>query len=140
MNIKGVKIFDPIRVKIRDILQEFSGEILKWTILFLDGVTNKGEGKTLLEFAKQVNTSKNGIAVTKEELFKISDRFFQIYEIVVIGNKDFCNSHRYNNENEMISKCSVVITLIDCACWEIYSKNSDIIQNIKDKFNNTEFI
>lgn len=145
MRTNGIKILDgegdALSTTLSDILEEFSdGKSFYWSILFLDGMPHREHGRFLMKYAKKINHSENGIPIKWEELIALSEKFFQMYVILVLGCKDVRLLQRYDKEKEMYEACDVVIELIDCAFWEVYSKDEDFIDRLKNKFKEIEIL
>lgn len=147
MNAKGIRIFDinkdGFESKLKDILHEiWYGENLKWLITFLGGMPYRDYAEHILEYQKMVNTSEDGTEIKWNDLNLLSDQYFQIYEIRLLGSINPDSLHRYSftDEEESFEKCDIVIILIDCSFWEIYAKDQDLIEKLKLKFKKTEII
>ncbi len=145
MKTHGIRISDTannvLTVSLSDILEEISSSsLLQWSILFVDGTLKSKQGKSLNEYEAIINKSENGLRISLNELKLISDSFCQMYETIVLGCKDVNLLRRYKSEKEMYLACDVVIDLIDCVFWEVYSKDLDFIQKLKGKFKDTEMI
>ena len=67
------------------------------------------------------------------KLIDLSDRFYQIIELLVIGDQDKSNLHRYSTDEEMYDKCSYVLELVDSSYWIVSTKNDSIGQRIKSE-------
>ena len=85
MKAKGIEISDEkdniLIVRLEDILSEIKeGESFYWSILFLDGIANLGEGKSLLSFQNKVNASEKGIFIEWGGLKVLATKFQQIIE------------------------------------------------------------
>ncbi len=145
MKTYGIRIFEDknqfLSIKLSDILKEISErESFFWVILFLDGTPVQNQSKNLIEYMNQINKSSEGISIKWKELFLLSDQFDQMFETIILGCKNINLLHRYKNEKQMYKSCDIVIELIDCAFWEIYTKDKNIIQKIKVRFSKTELI
>ena len=145
MKTYGIRIADGrgkvLRPTLKDILEEMhQGSSFKWRILFLDGTPKPGEGLFLIEYEKKMNESKNGLLLSLQELKNVSDRFFQMFETIVMGSYDVKFLHRYDDENDMYKTCDVVIELIDCAFWEVYTKDISLIERLKIRFKEIELL
>lgn len=145
MKTYGIRIFDGrgkiLSPTLRDIIEEIQEEsVFNWCILFLDGTPNKGEGEFLFEYIKKINDSENGLLLSLEDLKNLSDKFFQLFETIVLGSYNIDLLHRYKEEQESYKACDVVIELIDCAFWEIYAKDKKIIERFEKKFKEIEWI
>ena|ERR1700722_3926879 len=143
--MRGIRIFDKKKEKaligLSEILEIIkNGAAFNWSILFLDGMPNREYAKEIVVYEREINSSLNGKIIDWENLKLLNARFFQIYETIILGCKDTKLLHRYEDENEMYRICDIVIELIDCAFWEVYSKDKNLIQTIKHQFNEVELI
>ena len=122
-----------------DILNEFdNGVSFYWIILFLDGTPNPGQGRFIMEYGRKINDSENGIPISWEDLIALSDKFYQMFETTILGSKDTKLLRRYENEKEMYTTCDIVIDLIDCTFWEVYSKDLNFLIRLQNKFQKIE--
>ncbi len=145
MQTYGIRISDSkdnvLNVKISDILKLIKkGNDLSWCILFLDGIPNPKNANTINSYKNKINKSKEGLKLKWDDLNFIGDQLFQIYETIILGckNKDFL--HRYDNDQLMYQSCDIVIELVDCAFWQIFSKNQHLIDRIKKRFKEVELL
>ena len=124
-----------------DILKEIeNGRDFNWSILFLDGMPNRENARSVIPLAKKINKSGNGLNVSWDDLNLLSFKYFQMYEIVVIGCRDSRLLKSYDTEKEMYESCDIVLDLIDCVYWDIFSKNSDFIDHLSKKFECIKFL
>lgn len=142
---QGIRISDSrdnvLDITLSDILEEIqNGSFLKWSILFLDGMPNPEEEKFLSEYQNRISKSKNGLRITWGELNLVGSKFSQIFETVILGCKKQESLCRYINDHEMYQSCDVVIELIDCAFWQVFSKDQELIKRLKEKFKETELL
>jgi hypothetical protein len=145
MKTKGIRISDGkgnvLGPTLSDILIELNnGPSFYWSILFLDGTPSPGQGHFLTEYENKINNSENGISIKWEELTTLSSKFFQMFETIILGSKDPKLLRRYEKEKEMYITCDIVIDLIDCAFWEVYSKDQDFLSKLQKKFQIVEFL
>ena len=145
MKTYGIRIFDGreniLSATLRDILNEIDNDpSFNWCILFLDGTPQPGEGQFLVEYEKKINDSENGLLISLEELKELSEKFFQMFETIVLGCRDVSLLHRYEEEIEMFKTCDISVVLIDCAFWEVYTKDIKIIDRLKEKYKEIEFL
>lgn len=143
MKTYAIRIFegrgDILSPTLSDILKEIDQPfIFNWNILFLDGTPNPGYGEFLTDYKKKINNSENGILVSWGELKNLSEKFFQMYETIILGSKNAALLHRYKEEKEMYKTCDIVLELIDCAFWEVYVKDIKIIERFKKNFKDIE--
>ena len=143
METKGIRIADKINnivsVELPDILQEISnGQFFYWSILFSYGTGKLSEGQSLQDWEKQIKEATDGLLVTWEELNALSHKFWDLYDITIIASKDRSIIKRYSNDREMYEKCDIVIEMIDSGYWEVFSKDSELINKLEKKFKATE--
>jgi hypothetical protein len=112
-------------------------ELYKWKILWLTAV-GKNEKVLALNLETEINDSDDGYEITSNDLLKFNDLFSQIYEIVLIGDKDKSNLKRDKDNTVIQSLCTYYIELIDCAYWEITTDDEKMIKNIFLKFKNAK--
>lgn len=145
MKTTGLRILDStddvLNVTLEDILKEFlNHKQFLWSVLFLDGISNKDQGIQLQQHQQEINKSVDGMPIEWGALIELSKRFFQMYETVVLGCKDPKFLRRYQDESEMYNNCDIVIELIDCVFWEVHSKDFEFIKRLQKKFKATESI
>lgn len=141
----GLQIFDAennyLAITLSDILNEIDGgDEFYWLITFLDGMPNKEKAELVMQYQTEINESDNGHYLDWNELKKLSEKYFQRYEIEVLGCSDKDLLRKYKNDEEMIKNCNIVIIEIDCTCWEVYAKDQNLIEKLKFKFKKTEII
>lgn len=144
MKTTGIRISDEnniLNITLSDILEEVSNsDSLHWDILFLDGMPNPGNPGLIDECEQKINQSKNGLLVSIAELNLVSNKFFQIYETTILGCMDERFLVRYSKEEEMYNTCDIVIELIDCSFWEVYSKDHNLVDKLIKKFKKSEVL
>jgi hypothetical protein len=145
MKSKGLRIFDTVgdylSVTLPDILNEIhDGELLHWSILFLNGCGDLGEGKSIPLFQNQIYHSEKGYLLSWEELNILSHKFYQIYDIDIIGCYNKKLLARYENDQVMCEKCDIVIMIVDSTFCQVFSKDETLINRLAAKFKNTKFL
>lgn len=139
----GIRIRDKdnsfVSIELRDILSliEKGGEF-SWSILFLWATGDLGAGRSIPDFEEEVRLSKSGIHMDWPELVSLSEKFQQTIDIVAIGCGDEANLRRFETDEEMYRECDLVIVMFDSSYWEIYSKDSDLIDRMEKHFKYTE--
>lgn len=129
-NIEGV-----VSISLNDILIEISdGNELQWAILYLDAKGRLGEGKSMVDYADDINDSKNGLIIKWSDLVNLSKKFLQIFDIVIIGSKNKVNLRRYTTDEKMYKSCYYVIEMCDSSYWKIVSYENDFINRLKNKY------
>ena len=145
MKAKGIRILDNNRrivcVELPDILSEIpNGNDFFWSILYLYASGNLGEGKSMLEFTKQVNISEKGLAILWNDLKSLGDKFYEVIDLILIACKDKSLLHRYEEDQEMYETCDIVINMFDSSFWEVFSKDDQLITKLASKFKDIKFL
>lgn len=84
--------------------------------------------------------SQNGVLVSWKELYDIATKLEQIIDITIIGCNDLKLVQRYDTEEEMYKSCDIVIEMVDGSCWEVFSKDENLINGLAAKFKSTQFL
>ena len=144
MKSKGIRIEDTKNqfqcIDLVEILREIKKKNYYWSILFLDGMGNLGDNISIPEFEKQIFESQNGVLISWDELYDIATKLEQIIDITIIGCNDLKLVRRYDTEEEMYETCDIVIEMVDGDCWEVFSKDENLINELAGKFKNTQFL
>lgn len=100
----------------------------KWKIIWIEGYSSTFN---ILKFEKMINKSQDGVLIDANILIDLSLKLNQLVEIVLIGDKEESDLHKYGNDSIMKEKCDFFIELIDSSYWEISSSNIDFLEEIK---------
>jgi hypothetical protein len=141
----GIRILDEIggviSVNLPDILQEIGhGNSFYWSILYLYSMGHLGEGQSIPVFEEKILNSEKGLLISWEDLNSLSKKFYQIFDITLIGCRDIDLIKRYQNDEEMYNACDIAIEMIDSGCWEVFSKDRHLIYKLVNKFKEIEFL
>jgi len=134
-DVDKVSVVSPTLSSILDEIAD--GDDFCWAILFIDGVANPDFVQEVAALRKRLPTE---LKVNWSDLKSIGEKFFQIYELTIIGSKDANRLRQYDSDKDMYESCDVVIELIDCAFWEVFARDSDLIDRLSQKFKDTEII
>lgn len=142
MKTKGIRILDKednhVSVELKDILEEFDGSKLNWSILFFSGLGDlKKWNTTIPEFMKKSNESENGLYISWKDLNNLTVLFWEIIDIVIIGNEDIMGLRRYEDDETMYDSSDIVIVKFDSSYWEVFSKDPKLLQKLSMKFKKT---
>ena len=99
-----------------------------------------GEGQTYEELEKEVNDSENGLLINWNDLEILSRKFQQIIWITIIGSRDKELFRYYQNDKEMYETCDIVIEMIDGGYWEVFSKDTSLINGLVAKFKDIKLL
>ena len=114
-----------LSIKLVDILCLVDNpKALIWRILWIEGVSIKGFD--MLAFEAEV---KKGLKVNYDELIDLNKKIVQIYDLVLVGDKE-----NIDDKNE--GNCDYIIELIDSSFWEVTSKNKEFIEKLRQTFHN----
>lgn len=89
-----------------------------WRIDWIEGVSNNEFDMLAFELK-----AKKGINLSYNELLELSKNLIQIYELVLIGDKE-----EIENSNKNVY--DYVIELIDSSYWEVTSSNEVFIKKL----------
>lgn len=117
-----------------------NGDEFYWAILFLDGRPKENKKDEFVSFMDKIESTESGMKIEWNKLLSMPNIFFQMYETIILGCKNKNALKYYKNKKKMYESCDVVIELVDCAFWEISSKNKNLIDQISKKFNESEFL
>jgi hypothetical protein len=144
VNTKGLRISDIKDGKCMPLFEMLTNipyaNQFNWALLWFDVTPIKDEGKLLTELGKKVNESKDGFLCTFEFLLDLSRKIFQEIDVLIIGCKVKECLHRYEEDKKMYETCDIVIEMIDGGFWEIFSKNINWIEQLANKYKETEFL
>lgn len=144
MKAKGLRISDTEEGKcipLSKILENIPNEDqFSWSLLWLDVTPLKKEGKEIIELQKKANKSEGGLPYTFESLVKLSRKIFQEINVTIIGCSKKENLRRYQDDQEMYETCDFVLEMVDGGFWEIFSKNTEWINQLAKKFKTVEFL
>jgi hypothetical protein len=130
-----------VAIVLSDILQEIdNGASMYWSILWLDATVYLGSNYSMLEIEHQINDSKKGLMISWEDLNVLSNKFYQIIDVIIIGCKDKSSLKCYDNNREMYTACDVGIEMIDSSYWKVFSKDQHLIDKLLAKFKKTELV
>lgn len=133
IQISGNKNDNVLSITLRQILECVKqGTVIKWKVMWLEGISNKGEN--ILKLEDTINQSLNGVSYSYQELLDLSDSLSQLIEVVVIGDREENKLIRYKNDVEMYNSCEYVIELVDSSYWEFSSHENESVNIIKSNF------
>lgn len=139
--IKRIEICDTLEkrflIDLPNVLKVIpNGENYHWGVLpFFDpmGVHQKNASKISSKIRSQI--SENGFAlVTWEEILVLAQGVCQFFDLVLIGCKDLKNLKPYQDDDEMVEKCDIVIMMFDTSWWEVSCKEDQLMQKFMDSF------
>jgi len=139
MSKQGIRILDKenmiVSVKLGDFIDEINnGESFYWSILYLYATGDLGEKMSMPVFETSINEAPSGLALTWSELQELSNKFWDLMDILIIGCSEKNQVRRYSSEKEMCESCDVVINKFDSSYWEVFAKNPTLIEKLANKF------
>lgn len=122
-------------IKLSDILNEIpNGNLMNWSILFMDALVSLDNGEAKHLFGDDVNESEKGLNISWKDLQKLAEQLFEDLEMLIIGGHELERLHRYKTDREMYESCDVVIEMIDTGYWELFSSDAQLIERLKKKY------
>ncbi|WP_343691969.1 hypothetical protein [Chitinophaga sp.] len=114
-------------VQLSDILNCIDcGDLFLWSLQWITAVGKPGD-EEVLSFEESVNKSSNGLLYSWRELLDLANRFYQIIELLVCGDKDQMSLRRYENDEEIILSYDYVFELVDSSYWLVSSNDDSAI-------------
>lgn len=123
-NVLSINLID-ILSKIKNIDEYY------WKLIWLEGVSYKID---ILTLENEVNKSSDGLLVNSSELLAMSSSFYQLIELILIGNKTIDSLHKLEDDSVMKKNNDFFIELIDSSYWEITSKDNSFIEALEKTF------
>lgn len=108
-------------------------EEYRWKLLWLTA-TSHLKKFSVLSLEEEINKSESGYEISATDLIKFNEKFSQIIEIMLIGDKDSSKLKRYKDDVEMKNNCAFCIELVDSSYWEVTSTDNKAIQSMLAKF------
>ncbi len=129
---KGIRILDKkdriVLVQLEDILEKiWNGGNLKWCILCCEAVGIPQSGWSIIDFQNKVDKSENGLLISWNELNALSTKVLQFIDLTVIRSTDKEALHQYATPQQMYESCDIIIEMIDTSYWEVFSKDTSLI-------------
>lgn len=145
VNAAGVRISDKLghflSPTLGDILEEVhNGHLYHWSVIEIDGVLNSGQKHSLFEFEKKVRESDQGWVMNWNELTLLSNVFFQIYDITIIGSVSIDRLRKFGGGEDLYKTCDFLLNLFDSSYWEVFSNDQHFLCRLKEKFRDVELL
>ena len=143
-----IEIFDKVRTKagalvlvnLLDILDVLTPEAtnLQWSVLDLEATTSADSGISMLQLEEEVSTS--GKHLTYLELRDLASKLSQVTNGVFVGCYGRTCSPRSLLDDDLRKDCDVAIIAHDSSVWIVHVKELDVIDRLKDRFQDTRMI
>jgi len=91
-------------------------------------------------FETSINNASSGFALRWSELQELSNKFWDLMDILIIGCSDKSQVIRYSSEKKMYESCDVVIDKFDSSYWEVSAKDPMLIERLANKFVDVQFL
>jgi hypothetical protein len=129
-----------LSVTLQDVLTECDdAQSLKWALIWIEAIGDLGR-QSMLDFEKDVNESTNGLQLEWEELVRLSTKFEQVIELILVGSKSDANLKRFASQEEMYSACDYTIELVDSSYWLIHALDEKAIKHLKETLPGAEYV
>ena len=102
---------------------------LNWKLLFIEGTYI--DNQTFL-FEKLVNSLEFGQSLTFNEVKALLDNVSDLWELLLIGQRDKNESIRKSDDDEIVFNSSdIIIEYFDRSYWTISNNNIEFFESIK---------
>ena len=85
----------------------------------------------LVYLEDKINSSK-GYDIKLEDLKKLIESVGQLIELILIGDKGIIEDYSIEKEEEIKNKYDFFIEYVDSSYWEIFSKDNDFSNKLKE--------
>jgi hypothetical protein len=125
-----------------DILKTLPDEIrnYKWVILELEARTFNNCPFNILELEGKINNSKKGLELTWEELVILARNFYQVIDTTVVGFEFDKEIRAFDPKVDLTSICDIFIKAIDSSVWEIFTKESIVLDKFNTRFKDIKIL
>lgn len=124
------------------VLQQIkTGDLYQWAILPDFEAVYYSEEATPI--AKKINENilqKKIIPVSWDEINILAKGVGQFIDLVLIGCKDSKKLKYYQNDDQMIRSCDIVIINFDGCWWEVSCKDEKLMKKFLDTFKEVKII
>jgi len=143
MSSFGIRILDKkdriVTVKLFDILEMIdNGNALYWSIIDLEATGDLGE-KTWAELDEIENLEK-GLLISWKKLVSISKNFWDIWDLTLVASRNSNFFQECKNQNDLCKSCDLKIVMFDSSYWEVFSKDSSLIDRLAKQFKDIEIL
>ncbi len=143
--VKSIKIDGDnssiLSVSIIDILNCIDDqEGLNWGLFWLEASGELPGDMSMVDFEKEINHSQEGKVITWEELKDLGERFYQIIDLLLIGDEQSFNIKRYESDDQMYGSCDYTIELIDSSYWIIHSTKMNSLRRMQELLEGGSYI
>ena len=134
----------PELVNILDSIVEFNPTIKEYnySISFLDGSSKEKFKGSFVDFLKSINKNEKGLILNFNQLQESLSGLFQIYDLLLLidNNTDKFEKSKIKEDSIMYNNLFLTITYFDGGFWEVSSLDKNLLNFIKTKQSNCEFI
>mgnify|MGYP000428889167 CR=1 FL=1 len=84
-----------------------------WNFLYFNGTGVLSNNNSIIEFEEMINSSSSGYIIEWNELKKISEMFYQVYDCLIVGGKNLESITGNKTSKENFTLSSIVIEIFD---------------------------
>ncbi|WP_148285235.1 hypothetical protein [Flavobacterium sp. B17] len=129
---------------ILDSIVEFNPAIKEYnySISFFDGSPKEKFKGSFIDFLNSINEGRKGLIFNYNQLQNRISELFQIYDLLLLIDKDLTNfeKSKIKDDSFFYNNIFFTITYFDSGFWEISSLDKNLLNFIKTKQSNYEFI
>lgn len=123
---------------------EFNTSIKEYnySISFFDGSPNENFKGLFVDFLNSVNKNEKGLILNFNKLQEKLSELFQIYDLLLLIDNDIdkFEKSKIKEDSIMYNNTFFTITYFDGGFWEVSSQDKNLLDFIKTKQSNCEFI
>lgn len=127
---------DFLIVTLRDIMNVLSNPMrsMQWSLLHLWAVGDLPGDKTILDYESAAKASKDGIALSWEEMELLADYTSQIIDAVFVGDYTIQSVASVESRQGLYSKHDLTIEASDSTYWRVVSSDESLIKALRSYF------
>ncbi|CAA7194593.1 hypothetical protein [Chryseobacterium potabilaquae] len=134
----------PELVNILGNIAEFNPAIKEYhySISFFDGSPKENFKGSFIDFLNSINESGKGLILNSNQVQKSISKLFQIYDLLLLIDKEVTNfeKSKIKDDSFLYNNIFLTITYFDSGFWEISCLDKNLLNFIKTKQSNYEFI
>ncbi len=145
--IKRIEICDKNKdsnvglVKLSELLSKIEdGSLYKWGVLFFDALYYSSEAKPIANYINQNIQEKKIIPISWGEIKVLAKGIGQFIDLVLIGCKDSKKLKYYEDDDEMLRECDIVIINFDACWWEVSCKDETLMNKFIGSFKEVRIV
>ena len=131
-----------LSVTLYDLLTKLEGKFNKyhWSVYELTAIARGNANLNILQLEKEIAESPTGLHLSWNELLKLANGLEQVINLILVASNKEEDFIRFEDHNRWRNKFFLVIEIIDGDCWEVYSRDSELIKFLSKIYQNVKIV